>query len=124
MKIANAKTGKNESAIGEKPELKWIKLTELYIPTEYQRSAKNPSSLKNIHYIKENFNWASCGALLVCELEKSMPKQYAVIDGQHRFHAAEAHGKIAELPCVVISPREATKQAGHFIEVRRWARIT
>lgn len=105
------------SNLGVKPELKWIKLTELYIPSEYQRTVKGDSSQKNIRYIRDNFNWASCGALLVCELEKSKPKQYAVIDGQHRFLAADAHGGIAELPCVVISPREAQKQAGHFIEV-------
>jgi hypothetical protein len=105
------------SNLGDKPELRWIKLTELYIPSEYQRSAKNASSQKNIHYIKANFNWASCGALLVCELEQSKPRQYAIIDGQHRFRAAEAHGNITELPCVVITPREAQKQAGHFIEV-------
>jgi hypothetical protein len=105
------------SDLSQKPELKWIKLTELYIPTEYQRSAKNDASLKNISYIKEHFNWASCGALLVCELAKAKPPQYAIIDGQHRFKAAEAHGEITELPCVVVSPRDAPKQASHFIEV-------
>jgi ParB-like nuclease domain len=105
------------SNLGDKPELRWIKLTELYIPSEYQRSAKNDSSLKSINYIKSNFNWASCGALLVCELEQSKPRQYAIIDGQHRFRAAEAHGGMSELPCVVITPRDAKKQAGHFIEV-------
>ena len=105
------------SDLDKKPELKWIKLTQLYIPSEYQRSAKNATSLRNINYIKQNFNWASCGALLVCELEKSQPPQYGVIDGQHRFRAAEAHGGISELPCVVVSPREAQKQASHFIEV-------
>ncbi len=102
---------------GNKPELKWIKLTELYIPSDYQRSAKNSTSQANISYIKANFNWASCGALIVCQLAKSKPPQYAVIDGQHRFLAAEAHGAITELPCIVVSPREAQEQARHFVEV-------
>ncbi len=105
------------SDLKEKPELKWIKLTELYIPEEYQRSAKNDASLKNINYIQQNFNWASCGALIVCQLAKAKPPQYAIIDGQHRFRAAEGHGGIAELPCIVVSPREAQKQASHFVEV-------
>jgi hypothetical protein len=106
-----------DEGIAQKPELKWIKLTELYIPTDYQRPAKNATSLKSISYIKHNFNWASCGALIVCQLERAKPPQYAVIDGQHRFKAAEAHGKIVELPCIVISPREAKEQAKHFVEV-------
>ena len=109
--------GRVSGGLGDKPELKWIKLTELYIPSEYQRTVKGDSSQKNIRYIRDNFNWASCGAILVCELEKSKPTQFAVIDGQHRFRAAEANGQITELPCVVISPRDAKKQAGHFIEV-------
>src|SRR4051794_16831426 len=103
--------------LAKRPELKWIKLSQLYIPTDYQRPAKNSTSIANINYIKANFNWASCGALIVCELAKSKPAQFAVIDGQHRFKAAEAHGKIEELPCVVITPREAKSQANHFIEV-------
>jgi hypothetical protein len=103
--------------LGTKPELKWIKLTQLYIPSEYQRPTKNATSLANINYIKQNFNWASCGALIVCELAKAKPPQYAVIDGQHRFKAAEAHGGIDELPCIVITPRESKEQAKHFVEV-------
>src|SRR5262245_11306189 len=106
-----------ESELGAKPELKWIKLTQLYVPTEYQRPAKNLTSLANINYIKDQFNWGSCGALIVCELAESKPPQYAIIDGQHRFRAAEAHGGITELPCLVISPREAREQAKRFVEV-------
>jgi hypothetical protein len=103
--------------LSQKPELKWIKLTELYVPSDYQRPAKNSTSLANINYIKGNFNWASCGALIVCHLAKSRPPQYAIIDGQHRFRAAVGHGKITDLPCIVISPREVQEQAKHFVEV-------
>ena len=111
------KLARNRPAPAQKPELRWIKLTQLYVPSEYQRPAKNATSLANINYIKTNFNWASCGALIVCELAKAKPPQYAIIDGQHRFRAAEGHGKITELPCIVISPREAQEQAKHFVEV-------
>jgi hypothetical protein len=65
---------------GKKPELKWVKLTELYIPSDYQRPSKSSTSLGSINYIKANFNWASCGALIVCQLAESKPPQYAIID--------------------------------------------
>lgn len=107
------------SAIGNKPELKWLKLTQLYIPNEYQRSTKSASSLKNINHIKTNFNWADFGVLIVCELEKSKPPQYAVIDGQHRFRAAEQRQDIAEIPCAVLSGREGKQQAMTFIAINR-----
>ena len=48
-------------AVGKKPELRWIKLTELYIPSEYQRPTKSAASMKNIGHIQKNFNWASFG---------------------------------------------------------------
>lgn len=103
--------------LGPKPDLKWLKLTQLFIPSEYQRPAKTANSLKNIAYIKEHFNWASCGALIVCPLAGSSPPQYAVIDGQHRMVAADLRGDITEMPCVVISQREARKQAESFVTI-------
>jgi hypothetical protein len=39
------------------------------------------------------------------------------MDGQHRFRAAEAHGGIDELPCVIIAEREAEDQASSFVAV-------
>ncbi len=99
------------------PELKWLKVTQLYIPNEYQRSVKSAGSLKNINHIASNFNWADFGVLIVCELEKANPPQYAVIDGQHRFRAAEQRQDIKELPCAVLSGREAKEQAQTFIAI-------
>lgn len=103
--------------MGPKPELRWIKLSQLFIPTEYQRSVKSRASANNISYISTHFNWADCGALIVCPLAGAEPAQYAVIDGQHRFRAAEQHGSIDELPCVVISEREAQEQAKNFVVI-------
>ncbi len=103
--------------IGKKPELKWVKLSQLYIPNEYQRSIKSGPSIKSINYIQQNFNWADFGVLIVCELEKAQPPQYAVIDGQHRFRAAEQRKDIVELPCAVLSGREAKEQAQAFIAI-------
>lgn len=105
------------SGLGERPELRWVKLTQLYIPSEYQRSVKSDASAKNINYTKANFNWADCGALIVCPLADAQPPQFAVIDGQHRFRAAAAHGGVTELPCVVVGGREARDQARHFVAI-------
>lgn len=102
---------------GPKPKLLWSKLTQLYIPTEYQRSVKSRASETNIAYIRANFNWGDCGALIVSPLKDSTPPQYAVIDGQHRFRAAEAHGGIVELPCVVIDAKAAREQARNFVVI-------
>ena len=112
-----AKTKPIDDSLGQKPELRWVKLTQLYIPTEYQRSVKSDASAKNINYIKNNFSWADCGALIVCPLADANPPQYAVIDGQLRFRAAEAHGGIDELPCVIIPARDAREQASSFVTI-------
>jgi hypothetical protein len=105
------------AAPGRKPELKWIKLSQLYVPSEYQRSIRSDASARNIGHMKNHFSWAECGALIVCPLAGSEPPQYAVIDGQHRLRAAEAHGGIDELPCVVIPERETEAQAGNFVAI-------
>jgi hypothetical protein len=76
-----AKTKHKENGLGPKPELRWIKLTQLYVPSEYQRSVKSDASAKNINFIKTNFDWADFGALIVCPLPESNPPQYAVMDG-------------------------------------------
>lgn len=102
--------------VDSEPELKWLKLTELYIPAKYQRALAGKSSLSNIDHIKNNFNWAECGALLVCKTRKDSEK-YAVIDGQHRFKGAELREDITRLPCIIITPRELKEQAQTFINV-------
>jgi hypothetical protein len=114
MTAAKQEADKNQP--GPKPELRWIKLSQLYIPTEYQRSVKSDASAKNINYIKANFTWAEFGALIVCPLAGSKPPQYAVMDGQHRFQAAEASGDIDELLCFVIRERESKDQASDTVD--------
>jgi hypothetical protein len=103
--------------LGTKPELKWIKLTELYVDHEYQRNAKSKASRKNLLYIQNNFCWAHCGALIVCHVPEK--KQYAIVDGQHRYLAAMARSDILELPCVVISGQDFQRQAKGFVVVNQ-----
>ena len=105
------------SPLGDKPELKWIKIDSLVVPSQYQRSIKSLASQKNIAHMKQNWSWAECGALIVCMEPDSKPVQYSIIDGQHRYRAALLNGKISELPCVVISERDVPKQAESFISI-------
>ena len=103
------------AALGEKPELKWIRITQLYIDQNYQRSAKSDASRKNLAHIKEKFSWAHCGALIVSyDAER---KYYAVIDGQHRLIAALERDDIPELPCVVLKGQEVEEQATSFVAI-------
>lgn len=99
-----------------KPELKWVPLSKLYIPVRYQRALEGGASLRNIDYIQKNFNWAEFGTLLVGKTKKENEK-YGVIDGQHRFRAAELRDDIEEVPCVIISPREVADQAKTFLNI-------
>jgi hypothetical protein len=98
---------------GPKPELKWIPLTEMYVDQEYQRSSKSSRSQSNINYMRQNFSWAFCGALVVCYVKAK--KQYAVIDGQHRYLVAKSLSGIKELPCLVISDLDLKRQAQSFM---------
>lgn len=116
-KAVAAAEEEQDDGLGQRPELKWVKLSQLFIPTDYQRSVKSDASAKNINHIRGHFSWAKFGSLIVCPIPGSNPPQFAVIDGQHRFRAAEARGDIAELPCVVISEREAREQAESFVAI-------
>lgn len=103
--------------LGAKPELRWVKLSELYIPTDYQRSTKSEASMRNIGRIKENFNWAECGTLTVCPLKGANPPQYAVMDGQHRLQAALGRSDIKEMPCFMLPEKITKEQAKNFINI-------
>lgn len=109
------KAGPGMKTLGPKPELKWVKLTELYIDQEYQRSAKTDRSRANIAYIQLHFSWAAFGALIVAFVPAK--KQYAVLDGQHRYVAARGIEGISELPCVVIKDHDFQKQAKSFVTI-------
>lgn len=99
-----------------KPELRYLPITQLYIPHKYQRALEGAASLRNIERIITGFNWAEHGTILVSKT-KSNDERFAVIDGQHRVRAAEMRGDIEELPCVIISPRQVKEQAQTFINI-------
>lgn len=93
------------------PMLDWVKIADLRIDTRYQR----PLERRNwaaIQRIAANFDWCAFGPILCAPIEGGL---YAVIDGQHRAHAAAICG-IERLPAMIV-PVAAQKQALAFVQV-------
>ncbi|WP_170297735.1 ParB N-terminal domain-containing protein [Paracoccus litorisediminis] len=93
------------------PQLMWVKIGDLVIDDRYQRplSTNNWASIKRI---AREFRWSRFSPVLVAPVEGG---HYAVIDGQHRAHAAALCG-IEAIPAMValVAPDE---QALAFIEI-------
>ncbi len=97
------------------PEMQWIALDRLVIDDRYQRPL-GPGSWRSIETIAANFQWSRFAPVLVAPVDDG---RFAVIDGQHRVHAARLCG-IATVPAsVVCIPLEAQAQA--FAWVNRQA---
>lgn len=95
------------------PLLDWVEIDRLRIDERYQR----PLGKKNwtiINKIAAGFDWASFGPVLVAPVEGGF---FAVIDGQHRVHAAALCG-IAMVPAMVINISPAA-QAAAFVQVNQ-----
>jgi len=111
----NQRGGETVSDPGPKPELKWIDIGKLYVDPQYQREAGSKASKKNIEYMRMNFSWAFCGALVVCYMKDK--KQYAIIDGQHRYLVAKSLSAIDKLPCIIVSDLDVERQAKSFMAI-------
>lgn len=93
------------------PQLMWVKIDDLVIDDRYQRplSTNNWASIKRI---AREFRWSRFSPVVVAPVEGG---RYALIDGQHRAHAA-ALCRIEAIPAMValVAPGE---QALAFIEI-------
>lgn len=93
------------------PQLQWVEIAAMVIDDRYQRPI-NHGGLRTIKAIAENFRWACFTPVLLAPIEGG---RFAVIDGQHRVHAAHLCG-IASVPAMVV-PIAATEQARAFVTV-------
>lgn len=87
---------------GPAPMLQWLRVSDLVIDEDYQR----PLGRKNwdsIQRIAENFHWSRFGPVLVAPVEGG---RFAVIDGQHRVHAAAICG-FDQVPAMVVTVAKA-----------------
>lgn len=86
-----------EARPGPAPMLQWVRIDQLVIDDSYQRPLGR-SNWAAIQKIANNFLWSRFQPLLVAPIEGG---RFAVIDGQHRAHAALMCG-ITEVPAVAV----------------------
>lgn len=93
------------------PMLDWIPIARLVIDDRYQRSL-GPRNWTAITRIAAAFDWASFGPVLLAPVEGG---RFAVIDGQHRVHAAALCG-IESVPAM-ITTAALDAQARAFVRI-------
>lgn len=96
---------------GSAPILQWVAIDDLVVDETYQRDLK-PGNWKVIRKIADNFRWSMFSPVFVAPVEGG---KFAIIDGQHRTHAAAAIG-IEQVPCQVV-PMDQREQAAAFAAV-------
>ena len=108
------KTGRDAPAAldpGPPPMLDWIKIDRLVIDDNYQRELR-PGNWKAIRNIASKFKWSRFSPVFVAPIEGGL---YAIIDGQHRTHAAAICGFEA-VPCQIVQ-MSRSEQAESFAAV-------
>lgn len=96
---------------GPAPMLQWIDIASLVVDEAYQRELKI-GNWKSIQRIAANFRWSRFSPVFVAPVEGGL---YAIIDGQHRCHAAMLCGHTA-VPCQVVQ-MDQREQAEAFAAV-------
>lgn len=79
------------------PMLEWLKIENLVVDDTYQRPL-NVSNWKAIRKIAKDFRWSRFTPLLCAPIEGG---RFAIIDGQHRAHAAAMIG-IEAVPAMIV----------------------
>lgn len=88
------------------PRLEWVKISDLRVDDRYQRPL-GKSNWVRIKKIAANFQWSRFSPLLVAPQEDG---GYAIVDGQHRAHAAALCGfKAVPVMIVDIDSREQAR---------------
>jgi ParB-like nuclease domain len=82
---------------GPAPMLQWLAIDRLVIDDSYQRPLGR-GNWTAIEKIAANFRWSRFSPVLAAPIEGGL---FAVIDGQHRIHAAALCG-LTEVPAMVV----------------------
>lgn len=90
------------------PELGWLAIEDLRLDDSYQRGLA-PKNWKNIEKIAADFDWARFTPILAAPIGGGL---HAIIDGQHRTHAAALRG-FDHVPAMVV-PMTHAEQARAF----------
>lgn len=106
---------------GEMPRLGWVRIEDLVVDDSYQRGLTD-KSWRKIRSIAEKFHWSLFTAV---DIAPAGGGKYAIIDGQHRTHAAALCG-VEKVPCrVIIADRVVQARAfaainGDVMNVTVW----
>lgn len=106
---------------GAPPSLEWIEIRNLVIDDSYQRDLKT-DSWRAIRRIAAAFKWSQFSPVFVSPVDGGL---FAIIDGQHRVHAALLRG-IDSVPCQIVRmtlPEQARAFAavnGQVTKVTTW----
>ena len=93
-----------------KPEISWVAPTELLVDETYQRDL-SPASLALIRRIVAAWDWRRFKPPIVARTDEGLE----VIDGQHSAIAAATHGKIAQIPVVLVQAHAQADRAHAFL---------
>jgi len=102
--------------VGSQPSIEWIHLERLSVDSIYQRSTDNVASERLIASIAAKFDWRLCAPLVVSRRSDDV---LAIIDGQHRWMAAQRRGDILQLPCCIFRYGSREEEARMFILANR-----
>lgn len=96
---------------GPAPMLQWLEVTDLVVDDRYQRPLLR-HNWKNIQNIAEQFLWSRFSPVLCAPVAGG---KFAIIDGQHRVHAAALCGH-EQVPCQIVQ-MDLEEQASSFKSV-------
>lgn len=108
-------TGFKAAVLADQPQpmMIWAELSDLVIDRRYQRNI-TAAGRSAIQRIANGFDWRKYQPILVAPTEGG---KLAVVDGQHRAHAAALCG-IEKLPAMTV-PMTPTQQAAGFAAINR-----
>lgn len=95
------------------PTLTWARIDQLVIDRAYQRDI-TAAGRRAVQRIADAFDWTKFGAVQLAPLEGG---RLAIVDGQHRAHAAALVG-LETIPAL-ITPMSARQQASGFAAMNR-----
>jgi hypothetical protein len=98
--------------IGDKPDLAWVDVGLIDVDSNYQREIR-PALVDRI---LRGFSWAKFGALVLTRKDDG---RYNVVEGQHRWKAAELHPDISDVPAVIEPHAGMADEAGNFLAINR-----
>jgi hypothetical protein len=108
-------TGLRPASPADQPQplLQWVAVADLVVDRRYQRDVTG-AGRRAIQRIADGFDWRKFGAVMCAPAEGGA---LALVDGQHRAHAAALCG-IDRIPAVIV-PMTVAEQAAGFAAINR-----